>query len=156
MRRCSNLLFLALPLVAQNPVIRQGTTPTGAVDFTGAATTKPLRIATTLPTSCAAAELLYLLNTGVFQCVNGVFAAAGNGGTWGTISGTLANQTDLWNALQARQPLMTIGTAAQYVRGDASLGTLAAGANVTLTQAGNTLTIAATGGGGGGGLALSG
>jgi len=39
--------------------------------------------------------------------------------------GTVANQTDLWNALQAKQPLMTIGSAGQYVRGDGSLGTLA-------------------------------
>jgi hypothetical protein len=148
-------LFLALPLVAQNPVIWQGATPTGAVDFSGAATTKPLRIASTLPTSCTAGELLFLLNAGVYQCVNGTFAATGNGGTWGTIGGTLANQTDLWNALQAKQPLMTLGTTGQYLRGDGSLGTLAAGANVTLTQSGNTLTVAAAGGGGGG-LALSG
>lgn len=155
LRWCSIPLFLALPLAAQNPVVRQGTSPTGAIDFTGAATTMPLRIATTLPSSCAAGELLFLLNAGVYQCVNGTFAATGNGGTWGTIGGTLANQTDLWNALQAKQPLMTIGTAGQYVRGDGSLGTLAAGSNVTLTSSGNTLTIAATGGGGGG-LALSG
>ena len=153
-RRCSILLFLALPLVAQNPVIRQGASPSGAVDFSGAATTKPLRIATTLPSACSAGELLFLVNSGVFQCVNGTFTATGNGGTWGTLSGTLANQTDLWNALQAKQPLVTIGTAGQYVRGDGSLGTLAAGANVTLTQSGNTLTIASSGGGGG--LALSG
>lgn len=156
LRRCSTLLFLALPLAAQNPVVRQGASPTGAIDFTGAATTKPLRIATTLPTSCAAGELLFLLTAGVYQCVNGTFAATGNGGTWGTIGGSVSNQTDLWNALQAKQPLMTIGTAGQYVRGDGSLGTLAAGSNVTLTPTGNTLTIAATGGGGSGGLALSG
>lgn len=153
LRRCSTLLFLALPLVAQNPVIRQGASPTGVVDFTSASTTKPLRIATTLPTSCTTGELLFLLNVGVYQCVNGVFAATGNGGTWGTIGGALTNQTDLWNALQAKQPLITIGTAGQYVRGDGSLGTLAAGSNVTLTQSGNSLTISATGGGG---LALSG
>ena len=153
LRRCSTLLFLALPLVAQNPVIRQGASPTGVVDFTSASTTKPLRIATTLPSSCTTGELLFLLNVGVYQCVNGAFAATGNGGTWGTIGGTLASQTDLWNALQAKQPLITIGTAGQYVRGDGSLGTLAAGSNVTLTQSGNSLTIAATGGGG---LALSG
>jgi hypothetical protein len=155
LRRCSTLLILALPLVAQNQVIRQGASPTGAVDFTGATTTKPLRIVTTLPTSCAAGELLYLLNTGVFHCINGAFVATGNGGTWGTIGGTVANQTDLWNALQAKQPLMTIGSAGQYVRGDGSLGTLAAGSNVTFTQSGSALTISAPGGGGGG-LALAG
>ena len=134
LRRCSTLLILALPLVAQNQVIRQGASPTGAVDFTGATTTKPLRIVTTLPTSCAAGELLYLLNTGVFHCINGAFVATGNGGTWGTIGGTVANQTDLWNALQAKQPLMTIGSAGQYVRGDGSLGTLAAGSNAERTS----------------------
>ena len=151
-RRCSIVVLLALPLVAQNPVIRQGTSPSGTVDFSGAVTTKPMRIATTLPSACSAGELLFLLNSGVFQCINGTFTATGNGGTWGTLGGTLANQTDLWNALQAKQPLVTIGTAGQYVRGDGSLGTLAAGANVTLTQSGNTLAIASSGGGGGLGL----
>ena len=57
MKRFLTILFLALPLAAQSPVIRQGTTPTGTVDFSGAATTKPLRIGTTLPGTCTC--LLY-------------------------------------------------------------------------------------------------
>ena len=114
-------LFLALPLVAQNPVIRQGITPTGAVDFSGAATTKPLRIGTTLPGTCTAGELFFLTNVGVYQCVNGTFTAMGNGGTWGTIGGPITAQADLWNVLQGKQPLMTTGTQTQYLRGDGSL-----------------------------------
>jgi len=89
MKRYLIFLILALPLAAQNPVIRQGTSPTGAVDFSDAATTKPLRIGTTLPTSCTAGELFFLAGTGVFQCVDGVFTSTGSGGTWGSISGSL-------------------------------------------------------------------
>ena len=116
-------MMLALSLGAQNPVIRQGTSPTGAVDFSNAVTTKPLKIGTTLPSACTAGELFFLTDTGVFQCINGVFAAAGDGGTWGSITGNLSAQTDLANALNALQPLVTIGTSAQYIRGDGSLAT---------------------------------
>ncbi len=123
MKRLLPTLFLALPMLAQNPVIRQGITPTGAVDFSGAATTKPLRIGTTLPGTCTAGELFFLTNVGVYQCMNGAFTAMGNGGTWGTIGGPITAQADLWNALQGKQPLMTTGTQAQYLRGDGSLAT---------------------------------
>jgi hypothetical protein len=126
MKRFLTILFLALPLAAQSPVIRQGTTPTGTVDFSGAATTKPLRIGTTLPGTCTAGELFFLTNAGVYQCVNGTFTALGNGGTWGTIGGPIAAQPDLWNALQGKQPLIATGTQAQYLRGDGSLSTFPA------------------------------
>ena len=45
------------------------------------------------------------------------------GGTWGSITGTLSNQTDLQNALNAKQDTITTGTTAQYSRGDLSLAT---------------------------------
>jgi len=47
----------------------------------------------------------------------------GGGGTWGSITGTLSNQTDLQNALNAKQNTITTGTTAQYFRGDLSLAT---------------------------------
>ena len=121
MRRLMMVWAVALPLAAQNPVIRQGVTPAGTVDFTGAATTKPMRMGTSLPASCMAGELFFLANAGVYQCMNGAFIAVGNGGTWGSISGMLSAQTDLWAALQSKQALIASGTAAQYVRGDGSL-----------------------------------
>jgi|GEM_PF-6723728 hypothetical protein len=43
--------------------------------------------------------------------------------TWGNITGTLSNQTDLQDALNAKQALITLGTTAQYFRGDLSLAT---------------------------------
>ena len=46
MKRFFVFLILALQLAAQNPVIRQGNSPAGAVDFSEAAATKPLRIGT--------------------------------------------------------------------------------------------------------------
>lgn len=123
MKRYLIFLILALPLAAQNPVIRQGTSPTGAVDFSDAATTKPLRIGTTLPPTCTAGELFFLTGTGVFQCINGVFTSTGSGGTWGSIVGSLTAQADLANALKALQPLVATGTPSQYIRGDGSLAT---------------------------------
>ena len=123
MRRYWISLIMALPLAAQTPVIRQGTSPSGAVDFSNALSTRPLRIGALLPESCTAGELFFLLNTGVFQCVNGKFTATGNGGTWGTIGGDLTAQTDLANVLKGLQPLVATGTAAQYIRGDGSLAT---------------------------------
>jgi hypothetical protein len=123
MRHLLSILILALPLAAQKPVIRQDVSPSGTVDFSRASKTTPLRIGTTLPTACTTGELFFLTDTGVFQCVNGVFLSAGSGGTWGSISGDLSAQIDLANALRGLQPLVTIGTQAQYVRGDGSLAT---------------------------------
>jgi hypothetical protein len=45
-----------------------------------------------------------------------------SGGVWGTITGTLSNQTDLQNALNAKFDDPT-GTTSQYIRGDGSLAT---------------------------------
>jgi hypothetical protein len=45
-----------------------------------------------------------------------------SGGAWGTITGTLSNQTDLQNALNAKYNNPT-GTTSQYLRGDGSLAT---------------------------------
>jgi len=45
------------------------------------------------------------------------------GSLWGSITGTLSNQTDLQNALNAKQNTITTGTTAQYFRGDLSLAT---------------------------------
>src|ERR1035437_5761036 len=100
MRNLLSILILALPLVAQKPVIRQDVSPSGAVDFSKAAKTTPLRIGATLPPACTAGELFFLTDTGVFQCVNGVFISTGGGGTWGSISGDLSAESDLANALK--------------------------------------------------------
>jgi hypothetical protein len=48
--------------------------------------------------------------------------STGGGGTWGTITGTLSNQTDLQAALDAKFDDPT-GTTAQYLRGDGTLAT---------------------------------
>jgi hypothetical protein len=127
MKRIGITTFLALQLIAQNPVLRQGSSPAGDVDFSSASTTKPVRTGGALPGGCAANELFILTNVGLHQCVKGKFAAVGNGGTWGTVGGAIAAQKDLWIALQDRQPALK-GSQAQYVRGDGSLGSLASDA----------------------------
>jgi hypothetical protein len=134
MKRVGIVTFLALQLFAQNAVVRQGSSPSGDVDFSNASTTKPARTGGTLPGACTANELFFLTNVGLHQCVKGKFIAVGNGGTWGTVGGAIAAQTDLWNALQNKQPLLN-GTQSQYVRGDGSLGALAPSATTDTTDA---------------------
>lgn len=55
-------------------------------------------------------------------------AASASGGSWGGIIGTLADQTDLQAALDAKEPTITAGTTSQFWRGDKSWQTLDAGA----------------------------
>lgn len=48
--------------------------------------------------------------------------AANTGGpVWGTITGTLSSQTDLWNVLQGKQDTITTGTTSQYIDGTLGL-----------------------------------
>lgn len=54
--------------------------------------------------------------------------------TWGSISGTLSNQTDLQNALNAKFTTPS-GTTAQYIRGDGSIATFNTAAISALTGA---------------------
>ena len=52
-----------------------------------------------------------------------IFVGGGGASVWGSISGTLSNQTDLQNALNSKQNKLTQGTSSQYFKGDLSLGT---------------------------------
>lgn len=49
---------------------------------------------------------------------------AGGSATWGSITGTLTDQTDLSAALSGKEPSVTAGTTSQYYRGDKSWQTL--------------------------------
>lgn len=51
-------------------------------------------------------------------------SGGGGGTTWGSITGTLSAQTDLATALSGKEPTITVGTTAQYWRGDKSWQTL--------------------------------
>jgi hypothetical protein len=66
---------------------------------------------------------------------------SGGGGTWGSITGTLSNQTDLQNALNAKFDDPT-GTTSQYLRGDGSLATFPAIPSGTVTSVGLTMPSA--------------
>jgi hypothetical protein len=97
--------------------------------------------------------------TGILITNNGssqitITNTGGSGGTvnWGAIGGTLSSQTDLQNALNAKQGLLVSGSNIKSVNSLTLLGsgalTLAAGSNVTITDNGtDTITIAATSGG---------
>ena len=54
---------------------------------------------------------------------------------WGAITGTLSNQTDLQNTLNAKEPTIAAGTTLQYWRGDKSWQTL----NTTIVPEGTNL-----------------
>ncbi len=72
--------------------------------------------------------------------------------SWGTITGTLSNQTDLQNALNAKEASITAGTTAQYYRGDKTFSDFAeasqdangwtdtATIDVTYNDAGNSIS----------------
>jgi hypothetical protein len=64
-----------------------------------------------------------------------------SGGAWGTITGTLSNQTDLQTALNGKFDDPT-GTTAQYLRGDGSLATFPAIPSGTVTSVGLTMPSA--------------
>ena len=51
-------------------------------------------------------------------------AKGGGGGTWGSITGTLSNQTDLQSALDGKEATITATTSADYYRGDKTFATL--------------------------------
>jgi hypothetical protein len=53
-----------------------------------------------------------------------ITSSGGSGASWGTISGTLSNQTDLQTALNAKEATITSGTTAQVWRGDKTWLTL--------------------------------
>lgn len=60
---------------------------------------------------------------------------------WGSIGGTLSNQTDLQNALNAKEGQLIAGSAAQYYRGDKQWATLNKAA-VGLANVDNTADLA--------------
>ncbi len=62
------------------------------------------------------------------------------GGTWGSITGTLSSQTDLWAQLQSKFNNPT-GTTSQMIRGDGSLGPIPAGNTNSNVGAGYRLAI---------------
>ena len=74
--------------------------------------------------------------------INVSYSGGGSGAAvWGGITGTLSNQTDLQNALNAKYNNPT-GTTAQYLRGDGSLATFPAIPSGTVTSVGLTMPSA--------------
>jgi hypothetical protein len=71
----------------------------------------------------------------------GVTAGAIIAPVWGGITGTLSNQTDLQNALNAKFDDPT-GTTAQYIRGDGTLATFPTITSGTVTSVGLTMPSA--------------
>lgn len=51
----------------------------------------------------------------------GDLVVTGIGASWGDITGTLSNQSDLQTALNGKQNTLTIGAASDYIRGDLSI-----------------------------------
>jgi len=67
--------------------------------------------------------------------------SSGGAAVWGSITGTLSNQTDLQNALNSKFDDPT-GTTSQYLRGDGSLATFPAIPSGTVTSVGLTMPSA--------------
>ncbi len=77
----------------------------------------------------------------VYVVVNYSGTSGGGGAVWGDITGTLSDQTDLQNALNAKFDDPT-GTTAQYLRGDGSLATFPTIPSGTVTSVGLTMPSA--------------
>lgn len=74
--------------------------------------------------STAGGNGLYLRRT----TDNSGWELASAASAWGSITGTLSNQTDLQSALNAKEPSISTGTTSQYWRGDKTWQTLDAAA----------------------------
>ena len=84
------------------------------------------RVTTTERNALTAANAMLVYDTTLnkfYFYENGAWINVG-GGSWGSITGTLSSQTDLQNALNAKENTITAGTTAQYFRGDKTFQTL--------------------------------
>jgi len=80
-----------------------------------------------LPVTGETGKIYITIDTNfIYRWSGSIYIQVGGGGvggaTWGTITGTLINQTDLQNALDAKYDDPT-GTTAEYIRGDGTLAT---------------------------------
>jgi hypothetical protein len=82
---------------------------------------------TITPSGAGATRTLTIASSGV--------GGGGPSTAWGEITGTLSDQTDLQNALNAKEPTITAGTTAQYYRGDKTFQAL----NTTAVAEGSNL-----------------
>lgn len=91
------------------------------------------------PTAAQTSNDTQLATTGFVKTAIAAIVSSGNA-TWGSVTGTLSNQTDLVQALAQKQNLLPVGNTTQYIRGDGSLGTLTAG-SVGLANVNNTADV---------------
>ncbi len=87
-------------------------------------------------TSTTSPDLFTLVQGGANKKITfaNIVASLGGSATWGAITGTLSNQTDLQSALNAKENSISAGTTSQYYRGDKSFQTLNTAAVAELTN----------------------
>lgn len=88
------------------------------------------------PTAAASSNDTTLASTAFVKTAIAAIVSSG-AATWGGVTGTLSNQTDLVAALNAKENSLPAGNSSQYIRGDKTLGTLDANA-VGLGNVSNT------------------
>ena len=102
---------------------------TTGINITGTAKISNVNIATV--TDVAAKQDTLISGTNI-KTINGgtllgsgdIVISGGGGAAWGEITGTLASQTDLQSALNAKENTITATTSADYFRGDKTFATL--------------------------------
>jgi hypothetical protein len=102
---------------------------TTGINLTGTAKISNVNIATV--TDVAAKQDTLISGTNI-KTINGgtllgsgdIVISGGGGAAWGEITGTLASQTDLQSALNAKENTITATTSADYFRGDKTFATL--------------------------------
>lgn len=115
-------------------------TNTGYWNFLSGALRFPEKTIATLPAAASSTGKIYIVTDGLSgsDCLTGggstpalcrssgsswasLGGSGGGGGTWGSITGTLCNQTDLCSALAGKEPSISAGASTDYFRGDKTM-----------------------------------
>jgi len=119
----TKLLFLAGVILSSSTFAQKINVPGGAPNFKPSVAS-PLSLP---PTGNAPGDARVSISNASIYIWDGAAwqgTAGGGAAMWGSIGGTLSNQTDLQTALNGKEPTITAGTALQYFRGDKTFQTL--------------------------------
>jgi len=109
--RVFGVLMGLVPAMAPGQTSIDLRTQSKSIDFSAAASTRPAKTGTALPGTCAVGDLFFRSDAAPGSNLYGCSStntwaqlAGASVANWGTITGTLGNQSDLQSALDGKQP----------------------------------------------------